>query len=181
MYEAMRAQKNALNDQLQQLQSQRNNLAGRLRSPDVVGVDRAGLETRLQQIDARIGQLDAQMAVADAQLVLAAAQPGAVVRRPPDHEGDRIEMFGILGALFMFVCVLPLSIAWARRLWKKSAVTISLPSELGGRLESIERGVEAVAIEVERVGEGQRFVTQLLASRDRPPLSALPRDPGHRS
>ena len=35
--------------------------------------------------------------------------------------------------------------------------------ELEQRMERIERAVEAIAVEVERVGEGQRFVTKLLA------------------
>jgi hypothetical protein len=33
------------------------------------------------------------------------------------------------------------------------------------RMESLERGVEAIALEVERIGEGQRFVTQALSER----------------
>lgn len=33
------------------------------------------------------------------------------------------------------------------------------------RLARIEQGVEAIAIEVERVSEGQRFTTKLLADR----------------
>jgi hypothetical protein len=35
------------------------------------------------------------------------------------------------------------------------------PGELGDRLTSLEQAVDAVAIEVERVGEGQRFMTRL--------------------
>jgi hypothetical protein len=35
------------------------------------------------------------------------------------------------------------------------------------RLERIELAIEAVAIEVERLGESQRFTTKLLAERDR--------------
>ncbi len=37
--------------------------------------------------------------------------------------------------------------------------------EIARRLERIEQMVEATAIEVERVGESQRFVTRLLADR----------------
>jgi hypothetical protein len=35
--------------------------------------------------------------------------------------------------------------------------------ESAGRLERIEQAVEAMAIEIERVSEGQRFVTKLLS------------------
>jgi hypothetical protein len=34
------------------------------------------------------------------------------------------------------------------------------------RLERIEQAIETVAVEVERMGEGQRFVTKLLAARE---------------
>jgi hypothetical protein len=37
--------------------------------------------------------------------------------------------------------------------------------ELEARLERIEQAVDTIAIEMERIGEGQRFVTKLLAER----------------
>ena len=37
--------------------------------------------------------------------------------------------------------------------------------ELESRLERIEQAVDSIAVEMERVGEGQRFVTKLLAER----------------
>jgi hypothetical protein len=41
----------------------------------------------------------------------------------------------------------------------------SVPADVTDRLERIERAVEAVAIEVERISEGQRFTTKLLSER----------------
>ena len=41
----------------------------------------------------------------------------------------------------------------------------ALPAESGERLERIEQAMDAIAIEVERVSEGQRFVTRLLSER----------------
>jgi len=38
-----------------------------------------------------------------------------------------------------------------------------VPSEVMNRLERIEQAVDAVAIEVERISEGQRFTTKLLS------------------
>ena len=38
-----------------------------------------------------------------------------------------------------------------------------IPPEVGGRLERMEQALEAVAIEVERISEGQRFTTKLLS------------------
>jgi hypothetical protein len=41
----------------------------------------------------------------------------------------------------------------------------ALPSELAERLERIERAVDVTALEVERIGEGQRFLTRALGER----------------
>ena len=42
------------------------------------------------------------------------------------------------------------------------------------RLERIEQAVDAIAIEMERVSEGQRFTTKLLAERATPPRANAP-------
>ena len=66
----------------------------------------------------------------------------------------------------------PLIRAWARRLEARGAPT-ALPSrEVVERLDRIERAVEAIAVEVERVSEGQRFVTKLLAEKPAAKLRA---------
>jgi hypothetical protein len=55
----------------------------------------------------------------------------------------------------------------------------ALPPDISDRLSNMERGIESVAIEVERLGEGQRFVSQLLAESDRRrQMQALPVEPG---
>ena len=47
-------------------------------------------------------------------------------------------------------------------------------TELRERLERIESGVEATALEVERVAEANRFVAKLLAERTSVPLPSRP-------
>jgi len=51
-------------------------------------------------------------------------------------------------------------------------------SILDARLERVEQAVESIAIEMERVSEGQRFVTKLLIDRAPPAPDQLP--PGER-
>jgi hypothetical protein len=66
----------------------------------------------------------------------------------------------------------------ARRL-DRGPVNPSIPVELTSRLERIEQGVEAMAIEIERISEGQRFTTKLLAEQHRtlakPDAAAAPK------
>ena len=57
----------------------------------------------------------------------------------------------------------PLARAFARRMERQSSAKIS--PEVTSRLERIEQAVDAIAIEVERISEGQRFTTKLLTER----------------
>jgi hypothetical protein len=55
----------------------------------------------------------------------------------------------------------PVFAAWARR------VEARLPAEVlpDPRMERMERAIEAIAIEIERISEAQRFTTKLLSER----------------
>ena len=57
---------------------------------------------------------------------------------------------------------IPLSRAYSRRMDAESR-NPRLPVEVTSRLERMEQALEAVAIEVERISEGQRFTTKLLS------------------
>jgi hypothetical protein len=71
----------------------------------------------------------------------------------------------------------PLARAYSRKMDSDSK-NPRIPSEVTDRLERIEQSLEAVAIEVERITEGQRFTTKLLSegrdaqSQLSPPASA---------
>ncbi len=56
----------------------------------------------------------------------------------------------------------PLAKAFARRM-DADARQPRVPHEVAERLERMEQVLEAVAIEVERISEGQRFTTKLLS------------------
>ena len=45
------------------------------------------------------------------------------------------------------------------------AATPALPGDFGDHLTQIEQSIDAVAIEVERIGEGQRFMTRLFTEK----------------
>lgn len=85
----------------------------------------------------------------------------------------------ILVPLGFFLTVIVLSIgiplvrALARR-WERESAQPRIPAEVAGRLERMEQSIDAMAIELERISEGQRFVTKILADRpgERVPLPA---------
>ena len=66
--------------------------------------------------------------------------------------------------IVMLALGIPFVRALARR-WDRDSLQPKVPPEVVARLERIEQAVDAVAIEVERISEGQRFTTKLLSDR----------------
>lgn len=166
VYRALVSQREILGNQLSDANALRQNLVSQLSGQNQSAATKASLEKRIANVDERITDLDKQVAKSDQAVAQAAAVPGATVRPPePPQRGPTDGEFAIM-ALFLVVAVLPMSIAFARRVWRRSArAVVTLPPEMSERMESLERGVDAIALEVERIGEGQRFVTQALTER----------------
>ncbi len=166
---ALRESREELHDQLDRLQEQRDDIARELRTrsesrnaPE--GADRAGLEGRLAAIDGRIATVEAQIAATDLQVAQAAAVPGAVVPDPPPEPDPFPEELFVLGGMLIVFGVFPLAVAHARRIWKRNAIAAThLPREIWDRFTHLEQSVDAVAVEVERIGEGQRFITRVFS------------------
>jgi len=79
-----------------------------------------------------------------------------------------------VGSVLMFVFLAPVALAWMRMLWRRSGRTPQPrpDTESAARLERIEQAVDAIAIEVERVSESQRFQTKLLSEGQGAPIFA---------
>jgi hypothetical protein len=175
VWRAAVAQRHELNSQLEQLQDRRGGLSEKLRDGAQDGVDRKGLETQISDVDAQITAVQKQLASANQQVASAAAIPGAVVETPPPTPHGPPEEVYELSGMFMVIVLLPLSIALARRVWRRSSAAITaLPRELTDRLARLDQAVDSIAVEVERIGEGQRFVTRLMGERPAP--EPLPRE-----
>lgn len=180
MYQAARAYREVLGDQLSRLQNKRNDITRELTNEETKGVDRAGLEARLKDVDARILEMDKQIATADGGVAKAALTPGATADPPRPRQPFPTDDQMAFGAFSLVVLAMPIVIAYSRRIWRRSAkVTVALPAELAGRMQAMEEAIESVAVEVERIGEGQRFVTQALSSGGAEALIARQREPVH--
>ena len=62
--------------------------------------------------------------------------------------------------------VLPLVRAFAKRLEQRGDAA-RIPAEVTSRLERMEQAIDSIAVEVERISEGQRFTTKLLSDKTR--------------
>ncbi len=76
-------------------------------------------------------------------------------------------------AVFIFVTVLTVITSITRiitkAIEKRSSVSPKALAGVEERLARIEQAVESIAIEVERVSEGQRFTTRLLSEKSGAP------------
>ncbi|MEO6447532.1 MAG: hypothetical protein ABIZ91_06975 [Gemmatimonadaceae bacterium] len=82
---------------------------------------------------------------------------------------------------FLTVVVLAIGVPLVRAYIRRKDLQLTrAPGEVvrDERLDRIENALEAVAVEVERISEGQRFVTRLLSERSREPLAVPAGDPG---
>ncbi len=78
-------------------------------------------------------------------------------------------------SFFVMVLGIVLGVPLVRAHIKRQETRASLPPSdprAEERLARIESAVESIAIEVERISEGQRFVTKLMAERHGPPVIA---------
>lgn len=168
VYQGALAQRRELRSQLERLEEQRQALRNELRGDGDAnsGVDRAGVEARIKELDARISSVDQQLAKADAAVAQAAAIPGATTEPPrPERSGPPDEIIAI-PIVFTLAVLMPLAIAYSRRIWKRGATVVApVPKEMTDRLEAMGQAVESIAIEVERIGEGQRFLTRVMSEK----------------
>jgi hypothetical protein len=162
---ALKAQRNELSNQLISAANRRHELATQLRSA-APGADRIGLEQRIGVLDKRIVQLESDIASTGRQL---SSAPLDVIgsAKAAENAGDIPDNVAALSGAFIGVVLFPLTIVLARNLWKRGTRMSKAPlPQLAGadqRLERLEQGMDAIAIEIERVAEGQRFVTRLLS------------------
>jgi hypothetical protein len=163
----LRARGNALSEQLTSAARRRRDVAEQINSAD--GVARAGLESRLQTLDARIVDLEQQIQENGARMAeIGVSLNGGgdgITGMPPEVAGVVKAAMGPLSIIAATVLLLPMALAATRLMWRRANRQPAHPSlgEATARLQKLEHAVDAVAIEVERISEGQRFITRVLS------------------
>jgi hypothetical protein len=175
----LKAQREELSSQLQSVDSRRSKLINQLKQTgDQTAIK--GLEDRLALLDKRQLQLESDLAETGQQL---SSVPAGLVASAgtPIFAGlgsGQVVAISIVSVIFVFA---PLAIGFARTLWKRSSQPALPPAaltETAQRLERLEGAVDTIAIEIERISEGQRFVTKLLSEgQHAPSLGAGQRSP----
>ncbi|HVE79047.1 MAG TPA: hypothetical protein VNA89_09315 [Gemmatimonadaceae bacterium] len=103
--------------------------------------------------------------------------PNLVFNRSPDFPFEAMVVSVVFFVMLALTAIgWPIARAMARRMDRKTFAARD-DGDTRARLQRIEQAVEAVAIEVERISEGQRFTAKLLADAglgDRVPVGRLP-------
>jgi hypothetical protein len=142
------------------------------------GRDRAGIEGQLTVANARLERLQERLdqLVAGESVETFTEVPSGL---PPGFDGDRIESIARMATETVFFTIVALAIgiplvrAFAR--WLDRRGTPAPAADLGGRFDRIEQALDTVAVEVERIAEGQRYSSRLLSElRALPAPDALP-------
>jgi hypothetical protein len=125
--------------------------------------DLTATQVQLETTTEQINELTAQREME--QVFSLQRPPGVPMTAPPlaDPFLGPKEIMTISSG--MFILALPFVLVLARRLWIRSVPRPALDPEESPRLQRIEQAIESIALEVERIGEAQRFTTKLLAAR----------------
>ena len=83
---------------------------------------------------------------------------------PPEAENIAIGFFIMVAAIIIGY---PLMRAIAKRIERGTPQPAQIPNDVRDQLQQISASVDAIAIEVERISEGQRFTTKMLTDRSR--------------
>lgn len=173
---SLTSQRRVLQTQNDRLLSERLPIAERLRAGNAAtGPDIAGLQSRIKILDdqllahtIQIGNID--VAIAQQSAVSGSCEPSSGRRQD--------DVVPVMAGLLTFVLLMPVVIAISRRIWRRAGnVATTISGELNARLTRLEQAVESVAIEVERVGEGQRFMTNMFMDTTEKALGAGAMEP----
>jgi hypothetical protein len=178
---ALRQHRSEISSQLTSVSERRRELANEIMTTSE-GASKQGLEARLKVLDQRILQLETDLANTGRLIALAPSEFLSTTSEPPQGGGDDFEEGMLAGGFFSLLFGVPLFYFFLRRRWRKRSgprpVQDMLP-ESARRLERLEQGMESIAIEIERVSEGQRFVTRLLAEGQPGSTSRRVAEPAH--
>jgi hypothetical protein len=137
----------------------------------IAGIDAANadLQARFSDIVGKIAQAEAQNHFS--QMTLPPPPPEFP---PPNAYGIDPQAITAVFLLLSIAIIVPLSLGLTRRLWRRPQQAPPAPDTetiSKARLDRLEQAVDTIAIEIERISEGQRFVTRVLTER---PASVRP-------
>jgi hypothetical protein len=159
----LQAQREAISSQIMNVRERRDNIARSYERAS--GANREGLEQQLRVLDQRILQLEQDLSQSGRALAAAPVQTSTSTTTLPyrllNMNSGQVTAVSIVFIVFVLG---PLAASFGRLLWRRSTKP-TMPAgwyDASQRLERLEQAVDTIAVEVERVSEGQRFMTKIM-------------------
>ena len=162
------AQRRVLNEQLEQATDRRNDLLEQLN--DAPAAAKAGFQGEINVVSDRIIQLESSLSVIGQEIARASPSLMSMAEESsspaPDEPGNFQD--GVFVGSAAAIGGMTILLLLGRWIWKRFIrddvpAQRQLPAADSERLKRVENSVDTMAVEIERISEGQRFVTKLLS------------------
>lgn len=168
----LRQARSELSSQLTSAEGRREELVEQLKTAPEAAIP--GIRERLQVLDERIAQIERDIQTTGRELALAPREAGTTQpdgrSNPGFWNSDVGEFAGVTTTIVLAFAAIRLILLRTRA---KPAPLRDPEADL--RMERLEQAVDAIAIEVERVGEAQRFQAKLLSEGPAQPIGVQAR------
>ena len=166
----LRRQRSEMSNQLSSARERREELLDEIRAAPN-GTEQ-GLLSHLQVVNDRIINIERDLEKSG-QTLRSGQVPVGTVLVPPRFSSptDAAERGVAISALVLAPLMLSFMVMRWRR-WKRRGENRSSSPDHDARMERLEQAVDAIAIEVERVGESQRYQSKVLAEANLMPALA---------
>jgi hypothetical protein len=162
---SLRMDLNNFNARREELETRLNQTAGR--EHDRIATELASLESQIHSTQIALEVVDRQLAGHNAPLPAMppmetiTVEPPQFFTVPNPANGEMIAFVGGVGALLALGMVAV--VGYIRRLSRtlKDALT-QIEGQVSSQHATLASGIDAIAVEVERLGEGQRFMSKVL-------------------
>ena len=167
----LREQRSEMSSQLTSAQGRREDILDELRSAPA-GTEQ-GLRDQYQVLSDRIVAIENDIE-GSGRILRTGQVPAGMVLVPPrsfnaGNGTDNIERGAALGMTALLVLVAVASWRRFRRRGTRGSRHVEVTAEQDSRFERLEQAVDAIALEIERVGEAQRYQAKLLTESNMMP------------
>ena len=166
---ALGMKRSELQAQLEALTDRREEVADQLQGAESGA--RPGLMARLQILDERITRLEQEVLQTDDAITAGLStglvmppieQTGSLLEEPqefPRFREDAVRIMMAEALAFVLLGIVLYKLGWRRA--KRKFAGAAAPND-SGRMDQLQNAVDAIAVEIERISEGQRYVTKRL-------------------
>lgn len=171
----IRNQRSEMSDQLQSAQNRRERVLNEIRTAPA-GTE-AGLQQQYQVLSDRIVAIEQDIEASGRTLRSGQVPVGTVLVPPRSFAAQNATDDAERGAAIGAVILLPIAVIFMFRSWRRrrrgGRRQVEMTAEQDSRFERLEQAVDAIALEIERVGESQRYQAKLLAEANMMPAMGV--------